>query len=117
MGKPKILEIQGTVLYESDSGTNETITLSESVENYRKIGIVYKDTRLSIENYVEVIEAHGKKVNLLSLQSLSYYYLTASIINIQENTITWELNDRIRISDGQNPADFWHVITKVVGYK
>lgn len=109
-------KINGTVLYNNSGGTKETITLSKSVVNFKKIGIEYKDTRMGITNYVEVIEPNGKMINLLSFQSLTNKYITASAINISGNAITWEFNYRIKISDGVVIEDQWNLITKVIGY-
>ena len=109
-------KINGTILYSSASGTKGTITLSKSSANFKRIGIEYKDTRMGITNYVEVIEPNGKMINLLSFQSLTNKYITASAINISGNAITWEFNDRIRISDGVVVEDQWNLITKVIGY-
>lgn len=109
-------KINGTTLYSSASGTKGTITLSKSSANFKRIGIEYKDTRMGITNYVEVIEPNGKMINLLSFQSLTNKYITASAINISGNAITWEFNNRIRISDGVAVEDQWNLITKVIGY-
>ena len=71
---------------------------------------------MGITNYVEVIEPNGKMINLLSIQSLTNQYLTSSAINISGNLITWNFNNRIKISDGTVIGDQWNLITKVIGY-
>lgn len=41
MSKPKILELQGETLFENESGLNDNITLSKSIEEFEKIKISY----------------------------------------------------------------------------
>ena len=55
--------LAGKVLYNNDSGTTGTVTLTESAANFSCIEICYK-SRYSERNSIKIHEPEGKPVNL-----------------------------------------------------
>ena len=53
----------GVTLYDNSSGTNGTVTLSESAANFSSLDICYK-SRYSERNSIKVYEPEGKIANL-----------------------------------------------------
>ena len=54
-------KVLGTILYENSDGTNEDITLSETVENYDCIEIFYRNnTGVGMYNSIKIENANNK---------------------------------------------------------
>lgn len=107
------------VLYDNSSGSNETITLSDTVNNYKYIEIFYAYGG----NYYSSVKVYtpNKLVNLVGAminQIAKNTYLTATNIRISGNKISpeyfgeYQLNGNNLISTTNR---IW--ITRVVGYK
>ena len=119
--------VEGTVLYESETGLNQTtpIPLTDTVSNYKRIKIYYKndDGSNQIWNTAELFDAVGKKCTLETMRqgSMNIYKHTAEI-TVAENQINWGYYGQFTIN-GNGISDY-HVnyqgfirIYKVVGYK
>ena len=60
------LEAQtGNVLYLNEDGSNQTITLNDSAENYSYLEIIFKSNDTPISS-VKVVEPNGKQVSLIN---------------------------------------------------
>lgn len=81
--------INGTVLYEDDEGTNGTVYLSESVANFERLKIFFKDIQKGIYSFVEVCSANNKTVELsiLSKNDNSSIRANVSTAIISDKTI------------------------------
>ena len=75
------------VLYENTSGSNGTITLSETSANFSYIEIFYK-TNDEIYSSVKVPSPNGKIVSLMSQWSGTVVYLKTKMMSISGTTIT-----------------------------
>lgn len=108
--------INGTVLYENQSGTTGNITLSDSVNNYRYIEIYYGTIGSGI-NCVKIIPSITNNCNFTSFNitgGTTYIYSTQTTISGTSITIT--AYARGPISAIAYDANF-NSIFKVIGYK
>ncbi len=106
-------------LYDNDSGTTGTVTLSENVSNYKYIEIFYKDCN-SVVSFVKVYSAQGKEVVLSNVQvftNAQTKFARTKTVKINASGITTNTygvhnswNNSI-----ENKNDIY--IYKVVGYK
>lgn len=133
MSKPLILKlkekVEGTILYESDSGTNETITLNDNISNYKDVEIEYKCLISEIEVFGKV--KIGKNQTRVNLQAnyigSTNNWLVNKNIKLLGNKITFETWSQLIFNNQggivvyrvnelyNNTGDIF--ITKVVGYK
>lgn len=110
------------VLYDNVDGSNETITLSDSVENYSYIEIYFEDTNKHI-GYTKVDNPNGKIASLMCCYSKdknSYIYIYTKNVTISGNSITPLMYGFLIMGDNEfSRVSFENVIhiTKVVGYK
>lgn len=119
--------LEGTVLYESETGLNQTtpIPLTYTVSNYKRIKIYYKNDadNNQIWNTAELFDAVGKKCTLETTRqgSVNQYKHTAEI-TVAENQINWGYYAQFTIN-GNGISDYFVNyqglirIYKVVGYK
>ena len=119
---PRYEKMIGNVLYENESGTNSSITLSDDISNYKYIEIFYrsndrdlKSTRAYNNNassiYVDLTVNHF-------VTNTTLYIKVTNVRIINKNlTITGygELNINTARVEHQNVNQIF--ITKVVGYK
>ncbi len=107
------------ILYDNSTGSNETITLSDTVNNYRYIEIFYAYGR----NYYSSVKVYTPNtlVNLVGAmvnQIAKNTYLTATNVKINGNKISPEYFGEYQLN-GNNLIGttnrIW--ITRVVGYK
>lgn len=113
----EIIDIMnGTTLYENLNGTSETITLSESSANFKRIQIEYFENRENAHGTIDVFNPNGKSVWLHNyfVGSSSYIYFTK--ITISGTQITWDRNGRYNLNSDVFNTDYIHLITKVTGY-
>ena len=113
-------EVLGVVLYENNNGSNETITLNDSVSNYKFIEIFYKSNDNAYSS-VRVDTPNGKRVSLQAFWSVDYVlYGKIKQISISDNKINNLAFQQVIIDNGGYPtislSNFIY-ITKVVGYK
>ncbi len=111
----------GTVLYNNTNGSMGNISLSDSIENYKYIDILFKDDQ-NIYNTARFIVKNGA---WYSLQSFQYVKADSRIVmrgkNIQLIDKTIKNGDYCAIaltSSGNN--FYWNnniFITKIIGYK
>ena len=89
MSKPLLLELEekiieikekltGKTLYENEEGTNENVTLNDTVENYDEIEIYFDNDRSSdkgekIFNSAKVLKPNGKYVTLENTKAGTVY--------------------------------------------
>lgn len=106
-----------TNLYNNTSGTNGTITLSQSAANFTKIKIYYKDINDSYGS-VEVYAPNGKNVELNAIKNgASSLVLYNSIIQISGTALTWVTNKRLSIASGEYVDEKDILIVRIDGYK
>lgn len=113
--------LNGTVLYNNTNGSIDNISLSDSIENYKYIDILFKDDQ-NIYNTARFIVKNGA---WYSLQSFQYVKADSQIVvrgkNIQLIDKTIKNGDYCAIaltSSGNN--FYWNnniFITKIIGYK
>ncbi len=113
--------LNGTVLYNNTNGSMGNISLSDSIENYKYIDILFKDDQ-NIYNTARFIVKNGA---WYSLQSFQYVKADSRIVmrgkNIQLIDKTIKNGDYCAIaltSSGNN--FYWNnniFITKIIGYK
>ena len=113
-------EILGVVLYENNNGSNETITLNDSVSNYKFIEIFYKSNDDAYSS-VRVYTPNGKRVSLQAFWSVdNYCYGKIKQVSISNNKINNLSAQQLVIGSGVSPtislSNFIY-ITKVIGYK
>ncbi len=129
MSKPKILEMQGTTLYENKDGTTDTIQLNDSIRNY--IGGRLKIYGISSNNnescFTECLILSNSVVVPITT---TYFYNTNdrqiqegfAVLEITDNNLEFKQNSYYNIMNGQvnyvgNPNGTIIKITKVVAYK
>lgn len=110
-------KVIGTILYENEAGTAETITLSDTAINFDCIEIFYKDQD-NRHNNVKVCSPNEKTVALdVTVVGSSQVYIGAAALVINETEITFLYNRRAYawagIDETLNPIK----ITKIVGYR
>lgn len=109
----------GQVLYNSASGTAETVTLSDSVENYTYIEIFYRSSGDNACGSVKVFSPNGKLVHLGTIHYIADYdYAKFALVSVSESMITFSQNYQITLkSNGSTySAENAIFITRVVGY-
>lgn len=79
-----------TVLYNNTSGTNETVTLAASVNNFTYLDIFYTDNNGSGAGYVRVYQPNGKSLHLSLIESIANYgfYVRHTNYTVNDNKIT-----------------------------
>lgn len=109
----------GQVLYNSASGTAETVTLSDSVENYTYIEIFYRSSGDNACGSVKVFSPNNKLVHLGTIHYIADYDCAKfALVSVSESMITFSQNYQITLkSNGSTySAENAIFITRVVGY-
>lgn len=115
------LQTKERTLYENNSGTTGTVTLSDSTANYRYIEIYYKTN----DNYfgsTKVYDANGKNVVLLlsnPTNNSARSYLKSTQYNISGTKLTPQKYSEVRLDAGGvtvDEASNLISIVKVVGW-
>lgn len=114
-------DITGQVLYDNSTGTNETVTLSDSSTNYDYIDIFYRDNDNTCSS-VRVNNPNGKSADISTIERWgTTLYIKQKRITISGNTITngnaTEANFTTAPKIGINTTANNIYITKVIGYK
>jgi len=114
--------LEGTTLYESETGSKENITLNESSSNYNVLEIEYRYQ--GIYNTTKVSSPNGKIASLSIFFSIAQYNAARTqykTVKINGSSITNEQYGYMSISESQTIGGSTHensiYITKVVGYK
>ena len=119
MSKPKILEMQGTILYEDETGTTGNVTLSDSVANYDYIEIQCRKPDF-IYSSGKLYNVNGKTISLnASYTTATHMYIYAKTITINEKQINVVRTNLTYLNQSGNAlaTDDSNFITRVVGYR
>ena len=113
-------EVLGKVLYENNNGSNETITLNDSTENYKYIEIFYQSNDAACSS-VKIANPNGKRVSLQAFWSVdNYCYGKIKQVSIDNNKMNNLAAQQLIIGSCVSPtislSNFIY-ITKVIGYK
>ena len=109
-----------TILYENQSGTTGTVTLSESVENFQQIKIFYGKSSTTLQS-VDVENANGKQATLIT-----GYFENVNMAQIQLPRVIISGNSISKVNEGlinfnENEVHLFSSnevsIYKVIGYK
>lgn len=107
------------VLYENQSGTTGTVTLSETVENFKKIEIFYGKSFTTLQS-VDVENANGKQATLIT-----GYFESVNMAQIQLPRVAINGNSISKVNEGlmnfnENEVHLYTTnevsIYKVLGY-
>lgn len=122
--KEQVNDLEPVVLYEDPlgTGTNSTVSLTDSAANYTKLEIIYNENGYYSDT--TIFEPNGKDVELLVGHcSFTSIILCAKVMTISGTSMTIKDGNRtvkiILTADGNNvtAGDNNIYITKVVGYK
>lgn len=113
-----LFQKKGTILYNNPSGTNNDVTLNDSVENYSQIIIMYKN----IVNLANSVMITGNNVSIefstaYKEASTTTFYVVGCKGTISNNIIT--LSDFYTATNGviNDTINKYIYITKVIGIK
>lgn len=115
----KINTLKEIVLYEDDNGTQETITLSETSENFSYIE-VFARYGTAYFTSVKIPNPNKKYFNITSSmmnQLASTGYIAATNYSISDKTLAPQYYGEWKLSDNTFSAENRMIILKVVGYK
>lgn len=113
------VSLSGEVLYNSANGTAETVTLSDSAENYTYLEIFYRSSGDNACGSVKVFSPNGKLVHLGTIHYIADYdYAKFALVSVSKSMITFNQNYQITLkSNGSTySAENAIFITRVVGY-
>lgn len=113
------VSLSGKVLYNSANGTAETVTLSDSAENYTYLEIFYRSSGDNACGSVKVFSPNGKLVHLGTIHYIADYdYAKFALVSVSKSMITFSQNYQITLkSNGSTySAENAIYITRVVGY-
>ena len=113
------VSLSGKVLYNSANGTAETVTLSDSAENYTYLEIFYRSSGDNACGSVKVFSPNGKLVHLGTIHYIADYdYAKFALVSVSGSMITFSQNYQIILkSNGSTySAENAIFITRVVGY-
>ena len=109
----------GHVLYNNDSGTAETVTLSDSAENYTYLEIFYRSSGNNACGSVKVFSPNNKLVHLGTIHYVADYdYAKFALVSISGTSITFSQNYQITLKNNGSTYSSENAIfiTRVVGY-
>lgn len=107
------------VLYNSANGTAETVTLSDSAENYTYLEIFYRSSGDNACGSVKVFNPNGKLVHLGTIHYIADFdYAKFALVNVSGSMITFSQNYQITLKNNGSTysAENAIFITRVVGY-
>lgn len=111
------------LLYSSSSGTTNTITLSDSRDNYQKIGIYYNISFSYYPNWNGYGEFRGNATGLamsVSVPSTNGIETYHAVVSVVDTTVTWVSSNQTNIKTTgvtTYTTGPYVKIYKVVGYK
>lgn len=125
MSKPLILELKekvdGTTLYENETGTTGDIALSEKLSNYRYIKVFWKVGNNNRGEEVSV--ALNKNINLSLIDFIdSTIWIHTKTMTMEDTKLTVKRYKEYSIADSSQWTPYGSstnsiAIVKVVGYK
>lgn len=117
------LGVSGTVLYSNSSGSDGTITLSSSVNDFLRIGIHVKNRLGTIGGYNEVFKQDTTGIIISNIDATNNNYdctiWRSALINFSGKTLTFSRNFASSYYNGtynSNSSDGFKIL-RVVGYK
>lgn len=113
------VSLSGKVLYNSANGTAETVTLSDSAENYTYLEIFYRSSVDNACGSVKVFSPNGKLVHLGTIHYIAGFdYAKFALVSVSESMITFSQNYQITLKNNGSTysAENAIFITRVVGY-
>lgn len=113
------VSLSGKVLYNSANGTAETVTLSDSAENYTYLEIFYRSSGDNACGSVKVFSPNGKLVHLGTIHYIADFdYAKFALVNVSDSMITFSQNYQITLKNNGSTysAENAIFITRVVGY-
>lgn len=113
------VSLSGKVLYNSANGTAETVTLSDSAENYTYLEIFYRSSGDNACGSVKVFSPNGKLVHLGTIHYIADFdYAKFALVSVSESMITFSQNYQITLKNNGSTysAENAIFITRVVGY-
>ena len=121
----KILKeyIKPAVLFNNPSGTNSTITLSDSAINYEYIEIIFRNNDNSYQSTGRLYNANGHTIYLISIgtNSSGKSWLKTTEVTLNGNKITFSNNYSEITLANSSSISISHTntnyITRVLGYK
>lgn len=115
--------IKPVVLFNDVSGTNSTITLSDSAINYEYIEIIFRNNDNSYQSTGRLYNVNGHTIYLISIgvNSSGKSWLKATEVTLNGNKITFSNNhSEIQLANSSS-ISITHTntnyITRVLGYK
>lgn len=111
----KINIVYGDVLYDNESGTTGTVTLSETAANFNYMEIYYLDVDNRISS-TKISEPNNRDVRISIIQGSSQIFICTSALKINGINITQDQNNRYG-SFSQIVSRNNMKIIKVVGFK
>lgn len=113
------VSLSGKVLYNSANGTAETVTLSDSAENYTYLEIFYRSSGDNACGSVKVFSPNGKLVHLGTIHYIADFdYAKFALVSVSKSMITFSQNYQITLKNNGSTysAENAIYITRVVGY-
>lgn len=113
------VSLSGKVLYNSANGTAETVTLSDSAENYTYLEIFYRSSVDNACGSVKVFSPNGKLVHLGTIHYIADFdYAKFALVSVSKSMITFSQNYQITLKNNGSTysAENAIFITRVVGY-
>lgn len=114
----------GKILYNNSSGTNGTVTLSESVANFNYIDIYFKTNDETVTcDSVRIYQAGGKNASLMGSQPSAVdltAYIKLKTISIGDTTISTFKYSEVGLRTNGTFSVYesnYIYITQVVGYR
>lgn len=103
-------------LYDNSAGTNGTITLSQSVDNFTYLEIFFKQLHTGLYDSLRIYSPNGKlaMMSMIRPYDSNIYYYCASVA-ISGNSITWDSWATYGTSYDSVTSDNFISIYKVVG--
>lgn len=117
----EVLSMSPTNLYNNTTGSNSSVTLSQSAANFNYLEIFYRIVRGSVSLYysVKVFSPNGKKIGLFGpTDEYTLMQIGTGVATISGTTITLSLQQMANISSSTaiwNASNFY--IVRVDGYK
>lgn len=113
------VSLSGKVLYNNANGTAETVTLSDSAENYTYLEIFYRSSGNNACGSVKVFSPNGKLVHLGTIHYIADFdYAKFALVSVSGSMITFSQNYQITLKNNGSTysAENAIYITRVVGY-
>lgn len=115
--------IKPVILFNDVSGTNSTITLSDSASNYEYIEIIFRNNDNSYQSTGRLYNVNGHTIYLISIgtNSSGKSWLKATEVTLSGNKITFSNNYSEIALANSSSVSISHTntnyITRVLGYK